>query len=143
MYISDFGWRCSNGLFLWPCSSAHLSFLFFFFHLPSHVWFHYLDLVRPSISTFTSLRRGRESSRRVRYAGCVTRCDNDTRLTASAGIQFSGFRIRLGFRTKSVILVSRNLWYVLDEKILILWERWMFDEWVLVIIYYRDNFVNL
>lgn len=67
MYISDFGWRRSNGLSLRPCSSAHLFFPhFFFFHLPFLRMIPPLSIPRPSIPTFTFLRRGSEPSRRVR-----------------------------------------------------------------------------
>lgn len=115
MYISDFGRRRSNGLSLWPCSSAHLFFPFFFLSSP------FSRMIRPlfyPVSFHFNLHvlATRKRSRVTASVGYVTLCDNDTRLTARGNTLQDTIRIP---DKECDLGCAYNLWYVLDEKILI------------------------
>lgn len=136
MYISDLGQRRSNGLSLWPWSSAHLSS--YFLHPPFpplRAYDRTVSILRPSTTTFTFARCGGESGSPRSLAGrafAVPRGWRSRTAESLAGdIQFrreeryrtSSERSRFPRATCDMFLTGRS-W---------LWERWILEEWVIVI----------
>jgi len=70
-------------LTLVKCASFFPSLSFFPIPLPMHD--RVVSILRPSISTFTFTRRGREQCSRARLIR-ITRCDDDTRLRANRNL---------------------------------------------------------